>query len=120
VVAAVLAGSAALLISRGGLPARTPGIRRYPVVAIKRLTAVGRTTLPSSRRVGVFASDLARRLELAAPHYGERVLESVRTTPGHLRNALQLWNVRGGDIAIAILAVMASMCLGVFIVVLLN
>jgi hypothetical protein len=132
--AAALAGASALLVSRGGLQAPTLRIRprapsrrfrRRPSLAFARLgprleaiTAGHHVALPSLRPLADAALGAARRLEAAAPLYGERLLAGARADAQQLRKLAGARGISAGDVAFALLAVTAAVMFGVFVVVL--
>jgi hypothetical protein len=136
-VAAVLAAASALLVSRGGLRAPTlrsqPGaapslrLRPRPPLTFARLgprldaiTAGRHAALPSLRRLADVAVGATRRLEAAAPFYGERLLGGARADAQQLRKLANGRGISAGDVAFALLAVTAAVMFVVFVVVLLT
>ena len=121
------AGGAIFLLSRLRLGAAVARIPSRPAVSfdgralrLDALVAGGRTAVPTLQRAAHVAAGAVRRLEAAAPFYGERLLAAARSDGRVLRTFLQRRNMRLADVAFALLAVTAAAMFVLFVVVLLT
>jgi hypothetical protein len=121
------AGGAIFLLSRLRLGTAVARMPSRPGVSfdgralrLDALVAGGRTAVPTLQRAAHVAAGAVRRLEAAAPFYGERLLAGARSDGRVLRSFLQRRNIRLADVAFALLAVTAAAMFVLFVVVLLT
>ena len=120
-------GGAIFLLSRLRLGTALARIPSRPALAsdgralrLEALVAGGRTAVPTLQRAAHAAAGAVRRLETAAPLYGERLLAGARAEGRVLRTYVQGQNIRWADVAFAVLAVTAAAMFVLFVVVLLT